>query len=174
MNNETKNKNRHCFLSLWMFGLLLLLLGGCNSVDCPMNNTVYTVYNFMQASGEADTLTDSLSIITKRRVPDQDPVLVNRAIGLSSLTVPISYDGDEDVFFFCFKDTVDYYAIDTVSVKKINRPHLESVDCNPSYFHTITEVTHTHNMIDSIVINNPEVNYDSSKEHFHIYLHSRP
>lgn len=162
------------FPTLWLPALLLFLMVSCNSVDCPMNNTVYTVYNLMRANGERDTLKDTLSIVTKRIVPNEDPVAVNRAVGLSSFTVPISYSGDEDVFFFLFKDTVDYFAIDTVSVRKTNRPHLESVDCNPSYFHTITEVNHTHNMIDSIVINNPEVNYDSSKEHFHIYLHSRP
>jgi hypothetical protein len=97
-------------------------------------------------------------------------VAVNRAVGLSSFTVPISYSGDEDVFFFLFNDTVGFYAIDTVSVRKTNRPHLESVDCNPSYFHTITNVRWTHNAIDSIAINNPNVNYDLSIEHFHLYL----
>ena len=62
---------------------------------------------------------------------------------------------------------------DTVTVKKENYSHFESVDCGPSFFHTITDVKTTHNYIDSIVINNKEVNYDASKAHFYIYFGNR-
>ena len=151
---------------------LLLLLVGCNSVDCPMNNTVYTTYQLLRADGSVDTLRDSLTIITNQKVANQDPVIVNRGINLTELIVPISYDGDEDVFYYFFKDSTGYYAIDTVWVEKTNHPHFESVDCNPSYFHTLTGVHSTHHMIDSLVINNPQVNYDASKTHILLYLHS--
>lgn len=57
--------------------------------------------------------------------------------------------------------------------QKGNYPHFESVDCGAAYFHKITEVKTTHNYIDSIVINNKEVNYDASKAHFYIYFGTR-
>ena len=59
---------------------------------------------------------------------------------------------------------------DTVTVEKIDEMHFESVDCNPSFFHTISRVTHTKHVIDSIVIQNPKVDYDSQREHFRIYF----
>ena len=59
---------------------------------------------------------------------------------------------------------------DTVTVEKTDEMHFESVDCNPSFFHTISRVTHTKHVIDSIVIQNPKVDYDSQREHFRIYF----
>ena len=64
-------------------------------------------------------------------------------------------------------------TLDTVTVTKENHPHFESVDCSPAYFHTITAVSTTHNAIDSVVIKNPDVNYDTSKKHFYIYFKHR-
>ncbi len=173
--------------------LLLGLVTACTSIDCPMNNMVYTSYALLNANGEPDTLKDTLSIVTNRRFPDQMPVLINKEYGATKLNVPISYDSPEDVFFFLFSniithnDTVytsdteyeivttrtPYVAIDTVTVSKTDFMHFESLDCNPSYFHTISGVKYTRNRIDSIVVNNKDVNYDFSKEQFHIYFGPR-
>ena len=173
---------------------LLFAVTACTSIDCPMNNRVYTVYQITKANGTADTLHDSISIISRRLIEQQDPVLLNRDINISKIEVPISYDSPHDELFFLFwnkivtsdttynsdetyvvtHDTIQYYAIDTVVVEKTDHKHFESIDCTPSFFHTIVGIQHTRNRIDSIVINNPEVNYDPSKEHFHLYLKPRP
>ena len=173
--------------------ILLMLLSACSSIDCPVNNTVCTVYKMMKADGATDTINDTISIITRRIVEGQDPVLINRDIKASSLNVPISYDNPEDELLFFFSnqdvttdtiyttdstytlknDTTIYLEVDTVVVSKSNRMHFESIDCNPSYFHTITGVRYTRNRIDSIVLNKPEVNYDTSTEHFHLYIRPR-
>ena len=173
---------------------LLFAVTACTSIDCPMNNRVYTVYQITKANGTADTLHDSISIISRRLIEQQDPVLLNRDINISKIEVPISYDSPHDELFFLFwnkivtsdttynsdetyvvtHDTIQYYAIDTVVVEKTDHKHFESIDCTPSFFHTIVGIQHTRNRIDSIVINNPEVNYDASKEHFHLYLKPRP
>ena len=58
-------------------------------------------------------------------------------------------------------------------INKVNTPRFESVDCQVAYFHTITAVESTHNFIDSIVINNPNVDYDTEKQHFRIYFKKR-
>ena len=59
---------------------------------------------------------------------------------------------------------------DTVWIRKENYPHFESVDCSASFFHTITAVRTTHRFIDTLVVNNPSVTYDSSQAHFHLHL----
>ena len=122
---------------------LAALTVSCSSIDCPLNSLVYTQYQLMTADGRIDTLTDTLTISTSRMTDGSDSVLINKNVKTTGFSLPISY------------------------------AQFESVDCSPSYFHTITGVTTTHNAIDSIVIKNPDVNYDTSKKHFYIYFKHR-
>ena len=174
-------------------GICLLLFLSCSSIDCPMDNTVSTIYELYKSNGIADTLKDTLTVITYRHVPEEDPVALNRNVNTTSMSLPISYQGEEDVLYFVrsFPDSVKTieknedgeevermvhfigFITDTVTVTKTNRKHFESIDCTPSFFHTLTHVSYTTNGIDSIVISNPEVNYDQTKAHFHLYFKSR-
>jgi hypothetical protein len=58
-------------------------------------------------------------------------------------------------------------------VKKENRPHFEGVDCKATYFHTLTSVQSTHDIIDTVIINKSEVTYDASTAHFLLRLKDR-
>lgn len=84
----------------------------------------------------------------------------------------MSLSHPQDVFFVEVKgeNSITY---DTLTVSKEDQPHFESVDCGPSFFHTITAVECTDNAVDSVVINNPNVDYDTSKKHFRIYFKHR-
>lgn len=153
-------------ISLCLF--CLLAMTACTSIDCPFNHTVATTYLL---KGEVDTLTDTLTITTKR-LDGLDTVLLNRSVKTDSFSLPMSYVRAEDVLVFTLTDTTNTVTRDTVWVSKTNRPHFESVDCALSYFHTITGVKSTNHAIDSIIIKNTEVTYDASKGHFHIYFKS--
>ena len=83
--------------------------------------------------------------------------------------MPLSYEQPEDVLLFIFTDTAQNVWRDTVWLKKTNHPHLESVDCSPKFFHTLTDVRSTHHRIERIAINNPTVEYES-KENIQIHL----
>lgn len=107
------------------------------------------------------------------KIEGTDSVLINKDVNVDSFSLPMSYSLDEDVLFFEIHTLSKQVFKDTVTVSKENRSHFESVDCSPSFFHTITGVKTTHNYIDSIVINQKEVNYDASKAHFYIYFGSR-
>ena len=175
-------------LYIWMAGMLVV---GCSSIDCPLNNSVYSYYYLYKADGTPDTLSDSLSILTRRLTPEHDGVLINQDTKVSVLQVAMSYENPQDELYFVmhgtrsyndtlvtdsgtFVNTITYRLekMDTVVVKKSDEMHFESVDCNPSFFHTITDISYTKNIIDSIVINNPKVDYDSQTEHFRIYFRS--
>lgn len=150
-----------------------LMTASCSSIDCPLNSLVFTQYQLLTAAGKADTLADTLTISTKR-TDGGDSVLINKNAGTTEFSLPISYSQPQDVFYFEMKDTVTKaVAYDTVTVTKEDKLHFESADCSPSYFHKITAVSSTHNVIDSVVIINPEVNYDTSKKHFRIYFRHR-
>lgn len=150
---------------------LLLFIAACSSIDCPVQNAVYTIYKVYNSDGTPGSLADTLSISTTRR-DGIDSVLLNRSVNTASFNLPISYYDAEDTLFFELKDTVSV-VMDTVYISKDNTPHFESVDCNISFFHFIKGVRWTRNAIDSIVINNQYVNYDLATEHFHIYFKAR-
>ena len=176
-------------ISLFLMGLLSL--SACTSIDCPVQHTVLSYYAVYNADQETDTLSDSLSILTRRLTPEHDGVLINQDTKVSVLQVAMSYENPQDELYFVmhgtrsyndtlvtdsgtFVNTITYRLekMDTVVVKKSDEMHFESADCNPSFFHTITDISYTKNIIDSIVINNPKVDYDSQTEHFRIYFRS--
>lgn len=163
--------------------LFIALLAACTSIDCPVQNAVYTVYSLKKADGSSDTLkTDTLWVWTPKAngtsasgdnvFDNNDTVLINRLYGdkATSFSLPISYTLPEDTLCLLLCDKDKNMFSDTIFVKKENHPHFESVDCQASYFHTITAVRWTSRFIESVVINNPNVNYDVSTEHFHLYL----
>lgn len=150
---------------IWVIALVALMATvSCSSIDCPLNNMVYAKFK-MHA-----TLADTLTVSTMRS-DGSDSVLLNKAVSKDSFQLPMSYKYDEDVLFFQRSSTTKT-ALDTVKIAKTNQPHFESVDCNPSIFHTITGVTYTQHAIDSIVIKNTTVSYDANKAHFLIYFKS--
>lgn len=149
--------------------LASLFLAACSSIDCPLNNRVYATFKL---AGTVTTLTDSLSVATTRTLADGgDTVLLNKALATDSFTLPLSYAHEADTYFFTLSKTdTALVVVDTVVVVKENQPHFESVDCNPTFFHTLTGVSHTGHAIDSIVINNPKVTYNDTQPHFLLYL----
>ena len=149
--------------------LLGVLMVACSSVDCPVDSSVTTLYQFRNSDGTEYKLSDTLTV-TSQGAGGKDTTLYNKAVNVTSLALPISYQQPEDVLVFHFDNSnKDLHVVDTVWLKKDDYPHFESVDCSATYFHTITGLRYTCNNIDSIVINNPSVTYDSQTVHFYLY-----
>ncbi len=161
--------------------LFIAAISACTSIDCPVQNLVYTSYELKKANGTTDTLNNDTLWVWTQRVNGTDTVISRQIIGnielncffgssATAFQLPISYTQSEDVLYMLLRNSEGFSYIDTVRIKKENIPHFESVDCQAAYFHEITSVATTHNVIDSIVINNPHVNYDATTAHFHIYF----
>ena len=149
--------------------LLGVLMVACSSVDCPVDSSVTTLYQFRNSDGTEYKLSDTLTV-KSQGAGGKDTTLYNKAVNVTSLALPISYQQPEDVLVFHFDNSnKDLHVVDTVWLKKDDYPHFESVDCSATYFHTITGLRYTCNNIDSIVINNPSVTYDSQTVHFYLY-----
>ena len=161
-DNDMQKDNRHGadFRLLPFLFAAMLFFGACASVDCPLNNRVQTEYYFTKPDGSSDGNSYGFHL---------DTLLFNRGVGITSIKVPLSYEQPEDVLLFIFTDTAQNVWRDTVWLKKTNHPHLESVDCSPKFFHTLTDVHSTHHRIERIAINNPTVEYES-KENIQIHL----
>lgn len=159
-----------------LFFFVVLWLAACSSIDCPVQNIVSVQYEIRDKAGNALSLTDSLSVVTMRQdgeyvdvtaLLNSEDVTLNRLIGKSSFSLPISYSHPEDILFFCFTNSVET-VVDTVWIKKDDIPHFESVDCNAAFFHEITDVRHTRHYIDSLVLLNKSVTYDQQTIHFRL------
>ncbi len=148
---------------------LLAVIVSCTTIDCPLNNSVYARYRL---AGDVTTLGDTLTISTTRTA-GSDTVLLNKALGVDSFNLPLSYQHAQDVFYIDIRPQGAARTLDTVTVSKTNEPHFESVDCASSVFHTLTGVSSTHHRIDSIAIQNPQVTYDAAKAHLLIYFKAR-
>ena len=135
-------------------------LSSCSQIDCPLNNRVYVVFRFMNSVGDSVKVSEVINVSTDRHEME-DSVVLNQFTGRATCSIPMSYTQDEDVYYF-----------EIVRIKKESRPHFESVDCNPSFFHTITGVNTTHHAIDSVTIRNKNVTYDSYQANLHIHLRS--
>ena len=99
--------------------LTVIALAACTSIDCPVQNLVYTRYAFKKANGSADTLnTDTLWIMTTR-VDGTDTLLMNALCGSTAFdfNLQISYTQPEDVFVTLLTDTAGNYYIDTIRIK---------------------------------------------------------
>jgi len=145
-------------------------LSSCSQIDCPLNNRVYVVFRFMNSVGDSVKVSEVINVSTDRH-EKEDSVVLNQFTGRATFSIPMSYTQDEDVYYFEITGS-NYHYIDTVRIKKESRPHFESVDCNPSFFHTITGVNTTHHTIDSVTIINKNVTYDSYQANLHIHLRS--
>ena len=147
--------------------VVVVWLTACSTIDCPVENTVSVQYEIRDKAGKELAITDSLSIISTRQ--DGDYIILNRLSNKSSFSIPISYAYPEDVLYFCFKILdKDSIVVDTVCIEKDDFPHFESVDCNASFFHEITNVQYTRHYIDSLVLLNKSVTYDQTTVHFRL------
>lgn len=158
----------------WLVLPVVALMVSCSTIDCPVNSLVQTKYQFLDSAGEELTFLDTLTVVTTRKdgkdtlIYKSDSIIYNKGVGVSTFSLPVSYTHPEDVLVFRFKGD-GWYTADTVWIKKEDRPHFESVDCNPIFFHNLTAVKCTNNLLDSIVINNSSVTNDDQVVHFYIY-----
>lgn len=144
----------------------LFVLAACSSIDCPLNNRVYATFRL---DGNTARIQDTLTVSVPRSADNagDDTILVNKLTDFDSIALPMSYQRSEDIYVFSVKQKDSQTCTnDTVWVTKQNNPHFESVDCNPQFFHTITDVRYTGEAIDYIKINYNKVTYNDGKAHF--------
>ena len=141
-----------------LFAILsaFLMLAACESYDCSLYNYV-GCYGVFYKDGATVAIKDTLTITSGKK----GPVLLNRGLATSKLTLSLSYWQDVDTLVFTVKGT-DYSFQDTVWITKTNQVHYESPDCPTKVFHTITEVRNTQMFIKEINIIRSSVNYEQT------------
>lgn len=148
--------------------LATLAVTACSSIDCNIEGRVLCHYDILDINDSSATLTYPLSVTFNRTAADSDTVYINKQSNVSAIDLPMSYGADTDVITLTVHLTDSTSVADEIRVTKTNQPQFESVDCAPRYHHTITAISSTHNFIDSVIINNPNVSNDASVTNIHI------
>lgn len=150
-----------------IFSCLCLLLFGCESIDCTLNNVVACYIGFYDsATGTPIALADTLSVTAE----GTDSVLYNKGVRTGKLAMPMSFWQDADALnLHIWGEDYDYSA--TVVLNKTNHTHYESPDCPTTMFHHITSTSFSsaQALIDSVTITRPSVNYETT-ENIRIYF----
>ena len=129
-------------------------LASCSGDDCPINNTVMGKLAFYDTNGTPVSYSGTLTVSVVR--PQGDSVVLNKKIGASALLFPLSYTHTTDTLIFDYDGAV----YDSLYIAHANIPTLVSLDCGIAMYHTITSVSSTHQLIDTLILKSSEVNYD--------------
>lgn len=150
-------------MAAWGVGMLMVGLSACSNIDCPLDNVVSLQCNLYDASTQsALTLSDVLSVTPAGR----DTLLLNQATGIKSFLLPLKEAGTQDTLLLHFANAQGAVQVDTLFVNHTPQPHLESLDCPSSVFHTLNAVrvsaqgSANSAIVDSVSLVRPIVNYD--------------
>lgn len=163
----------HPLKRLLALGLLIGGVAACSNIDCPLDNVVLMQCNFYSSETQSPLkLADSLSV----RLAANGLTVVNTSTGVEKFLAPLKDSGECDTLLLHFSNTQGQLATDTLVVEHRPQPHFESLDCPPSFFHTLTAVRATSHplaemplTVDSVSLIRPIVNYDDI-ENIRIYL----
>ena len=160
--------------SLWIAVLLVFAASSCTNIECPLGNVVQVSCGIYDSDGNELKLNDTLTV----RACGTDQVLLNRAFGIKSFSVPLAYKSGVDTLLLFLSDDKQRTAVDSLFVTHEASPHFESVDCPIVFFHNIGEAASTNDaksdfptVIDRVELSGSLVNYDSD-ENIRIYLRS--
>ena len=156
------------------FFLLTFLIFGAactNKSVCLEPQTVALRGGFYYANSDTSiSLKDSF--LTNANIYfGQENLYFNNLKNASKFSAILSTIKDSSLFFFQ-TDSSDFSAeqIDTIQVYHVNELHFISVACGYQFYHQINKISYTKHVIDTIYLNNSNVNNDVNKEHLKIVL----
>lgn len=167
-----RSRRAGILFSLCAMAACLCAFVSCTNIDCPLSNSVAAKYVFYSSAGGGSVvITDTVTV----RAASNDTILYNLGTNLTSLDLPMSYNLSADTLLFVISKNGESRT-DTVVVEHTNKAHFESIDCSASMFHTVTAASVRQGTgsdavarIDSVVINNPNVNYNEV-ENFKVFV----
>ena len=145
---------------------LTALWQSCSEIDYQLYHTSYCMMRFYNENGDSIAISDSLQITAE----GTDAVLVTYAqgYGRKTISLPLSYSKNKDVFKFSFKNGSKVDEVN-VTVTHDNWLHFENMDNQPCAYHMITdiEVEPLDKQIRKATITKGEVTFDRTENiHF--------
>ncbi len=129
-----------------------------NGYDCSLENVAYNRIAFYDINdyGTESKYQFPEVLTVSLMVNGSDSIVVNHIQNADILQLPMSYTNECDTVIFNYGQEIT----DTIYVRHKNIPFYISMECGTVMYHRIEEVTHTNNLIDSIAIEERNVNFD--------------
>ncbi|NLE35112.1 MAG: hypothetical protein GX622_08415 [Bacteroidales bacterium] len=134
---------------------LIISISSCSVQPC-YEDTDPLMITEMLVSGTGETAkADSLRVYTYRTT---DTLKFVSQKGVSRFSVPLDPGSDESLFLITLNGVTD-----TAIIRYERHPHLVSPECGYTLISEITGLYTTHNIIDTLIIENPSVDLDGQK-----------
>lgn len=145
------------------FLLLTVVITACSDINCTAGSSAYANYLFKDRNDSTLRFLDTLSVGT-RSLDGHDTVLMNRLIGDTAMSLPVSSSLTADTlyFFYFWRQANLRKAFDTLVIKHTNIPHFTSPECGISVTHNIEDISYTKNFIEDIQILNKNVSANTA------------
>lgn len=173
-------------LTLMLAALLTLgLTQSCDDAGCTLYNSTNCQLTFYGESGNVVALRQYLTVTAV----GANQVILNKGMGYTDIKLQLSYTNDVDTLLYEHWTTTTTetgtdnegnetttevqedtpHVVDTLFIRKTNKPHFESPDCGTAVFHDIEDVWYRNDsrypddgLFDMIYINHAQVYYNSS------------
>lgn len=134
---------------------LVLLLSSCGEQAC-YDKTDPMMSAFLLESGTGVTVKASSLVVTG--ITATDTIEFVNAKAVSSFAVPLDPGNDVSTFYIVLDGIAD-----TAVINYTRRPHLVSAECGYTFVSELTELKTTHNIIDTLIIENKSVNLNGER-----------
>lgn len=135
--------------------IILLSAFSCSDKGCyeEMDPLMYT--SLLESGTGASKKADSVRIIA---VSPAGPVTLYKQNAVTFFTLPLDPANDLSEFYFIVNGVTD-----TAVLTYTRLPHLVSAECGYTFLSELTGLKTTHNIIDTLIIENKSVNLDGEK-----------
>lgn len=143
--------------------VVAIILAGCQNISCPLDNVVLMTSNLCYQGAPA-TIGDTLTVSVART----DSVLLNRLYNFKQFQIKLHEAADgtlRDTLVLNWQltatdDVPSRLVRDSIFLEHDCYIYFESIDCPPVVFHKITSARSTRNMLDSVEVIQPRVEYE--------------
>jgi hypothetical protein len=135
--------------------MLVLLVASCTEQAC-YDNTDPMMNAFLLESGTGLTIQADSIVVTS--ITATDTIEFVDKTSVSSFSLPLDPGNDVSTFYIVLNGVAD-----TAVINYIRQPHLVSAECGYTFVSELTGLRTTHNIIDTLIIENKSVNLDGER-----------
>lgn len=156
-----------------LWGLGVILLGGCSNEECLDNRNAIPYMGFWSSSKRDTEMTLDSTAIYPILHGKHLSMLLDSTASAKYIPLPMDLEADTTTFVFEYsrKELLKAGITDTLRVNYSRTPYFTSAACGVCYRILVSEVSYTHNVIETVEIPFPLVT-NQARRTFNIYFHT--
>lgn len=136
----------------------------CGESECSLTTTSYAHFDFLDSKTHAAiAITNGATITGISNVEGNELVDTLFNLAQSNMSLPLSYT-NQTTYVMHYSETLR----DTIRLTHKNIPFISDIECGAVMHYIVEELRYTTNVLDSIVLINPEIT-NEEKRNFNIY-----